>query len=83
MMKSASKKVVWMAGFGALAATMLLAMVAYGPQAVLYLKYRSIFRNPYMPRGLNITPQPLTEMAVSSAKGITLSYFGCHFESTV
>jgi len=36
-----------------------------------------------MSHGLNITPQPLTEMAVSSAKGITLSYFGCHFESTV
>jgi hypothetical protein len=57
--------------------------VACGLQAALYFKYRTIFRNPYMSRGLNITPQPLTEMAVSSAKGITLSDFGRHFESTV
>ena len=82
-MKFATKKFEWMAGPGDLATTILLAAVAYGLQAALYFRYRTICRNPYMSHGLNITPQPLTEMAVSSAKGITLSDFGCHFESTV
>ena len=79
-MRFASNKFVWIAVPGALAATILLAVVWYGPQAVLYFKYRRILRNPYMSRGLDSTPQPLTETGVSSAEGITLSYFGCHFE---
>jgi hypothetical protein len=58
----------------------LLFAVRYGPQFALYLRIRSAMPAADSTGHLSATPRVLLKLDKDSAKGTSLSYFGCRFE---
>jgi len=58
----------------------LLFAIRYGPQFALYLRIRSAIPVADSTGHLSATPRVLLKLDKDSAKGTSLSYFGCRFE---